>query len=131
MLVKLTRLRFQLIWANNSAIDPVSQSKADSSFPFKQVNLKEEKKAPKSDVKSTINGVDFAAKITNKVNQSVKEERVHKTDVLKTDKKMDKHTEIKAEKKNINPKVSKTSETNKEYVTDDQFFDDFFADDDD
>lgn len=128
---KINPVKVPANMANNSAIDPVSQSKADSSFPFKQVNLKEEKKAPKSDVKSTINGVDFAAKITNKVNQSVKEERVHKTDVLKTDKKMDKYTEIKSEKQNINPKVSKASETNKEYVTDDQFFDDFFADDDD
>ena len=59
-----------------------------------------------------VNRTDFAAKITNKVNQTVKEE--HKSEVKSV------KTDVKSE--SVKPK---------DYVTDDQFFDDFFADDDD
>ena len=134
---KINPVKVPVNMANNSMIDPVkvSQSKPEVSVSsIKHTNLKEEKKVNKPEVKPVISGADFAAKITNKVNQSVKEERVHKSDVSKTEQKMDKNIISKPEKKVSQPKVSKINEpkkTNKEYVTDDQFFDDFFADDDD
>ena len=68
-----------------------------------------------SEKKNTINSTDFAARITNRVNQAVKGNH---------------------EGKDVNVKSNSRVETNNEvkksdYVTDDQFFDDFFADDDD
>ena len=66
--------------------------------------------------KPVINEADFAAKITNKVNKTVKDnEHSH-----------EKKSQI-LDKKN----VEKEDKYNSDYVTDDQFFDDFFADDDD
>ena len=113
--------------ANNPTIDPVNLSNNINS-----VNTNEVPPAVKPSVASspnvqpkvenkpkvnTINSADFAARITNKVNQSVKEEH----------------------KASVKPTIKTTSETKingepvppKDYVTDDQFFDDFFADDDD
>ena len=113
--------------ANNPTIDPVNVSNNINS-----VNTNEVPPAVKPSVASapnvqpkvknkpkvnTINSADFAARITNKVNQSVKEEH----------------------KASVQPTIKATSETKingepvppKDYVTDDQFFDDFFADDDD
>ena len=113
--------------ANNPTIDPVNVSNNINS-----VNTNEVPPAVKPSVASapnvqpkvenkpkvnTINSADFAARITNKVNQSVKEEH----------------------KASVKPTIKTTSETKingepvppKDYVTDDQFFDDFFADDDD
>ena len=108
--------------ANNPTIDPVNLSNNINS-----VNTNEVPPAVKPSVASapnvqpkvknkpkvnTINSADFAAKITNKVNQTVKEE--HKSEVKSV------KTDVKSE--SVKPK---------DYVTDDQFFDDFFADDDD
>lgn len=59
---------------------------------------------PKAEIKHNVSSSDFAAKITSRVNK-----------VAREDKENEKKTENKPEK----------------YVTDDQFFDDFFADDDD
>ena len=108
--------------ANNPTIDPVNVSNNINS-----INTNEVPPAVKPSVASapnvqpkvknkpkvnTINSADFAARITNKVNQSVKEE--HKSEVKSV------KTDVKSE--SVKPK---------DYVTDDQFFDDFFADDDD
>ena len=108
--------------ANNPTIDPVNLSNNINS-----VNTNEVPPAVKPSVASapnvqpkvknkpkvnTINSADFAARITNKVNQTVKEE--HKSEVKSV------KTDVKSE--SVKPK---------DYVTDDQFFDDFFADDDD
>ena len=108
--------------ANNPTIDPVNLSNNINS-----VNTNEVPPAVKASVASapnvqpkvknkpkvnTINSADFAARITNKVNQTVKEE--HKSEVKSV------KTDVKSE--SVKPK---------DYVTDDQFFDDFFADDDD
>ena len=72
----------------------------------------------KTEVNKIIDSADFAAKITNKVNQTVKEDR---------------NISVKS---NVKPQVSKPEmekavPKKNDYVTDDQFFDDFFADDDD
>ena len=65
---------------------------------------KEEVKPKKKNV-SKISSEDFAAKITSRVNKAVN----------------DKETESN---------VTKVSKTNNDFITDDEFFDDFFADDD-
>ena len=95
---KITPVKVPASLAGNSDINPLE-------VDAKNKELKENKK----EVKPAINGADFAAKITNKVNQTVIEK--------------EKNDESKADKKE--------SSFNKDYVTDDQFFDDFFADDDD
>ena len=90
---------------NDSSINPLQASNLVSK-PNTQnvVDAKIENKNEKPHVNST----EFASMITNKVNQSVKEDKTV-------------HNDIKPEIKS----------GNKDYVTDDQFFDDFFADDDD
>ena len=108
--------------ANDVSIDPVkvsSNTKVEGDITKKVTPTIEPKiissniiNQPKQEVKKTINSADFAAKITNKVNQAVKEE--HKSEVKSV------KTDVKSE--SVKPK---------DYVTDDQFFDDFFADDDD
>ena len=108
--------------ANDVSIDPVkvsSNTKVEGDITKKVTPTIEPKiissnivNQPKQEVKKTINSADFAAKITNKVNQTVKEE--HKSEVKSV------KTDVKSE--SVKPK---------DYVTDDQFFDDFFADDDD
>ena len=86
----------------------------DSNINPSKVIEKPEKKDKLS--KPVINEADFAAKITNKVNKTVKDnEHIH-----------EKKSQI-LDKKN----VEKEDKYNSDYVTDDQFFDDFFADDDD
>lgn len=123
--------------ANNPTVDPVKVS------PVNNVNTNEvnrvmptvkpavaptPKVQPKAENKlkvNTINSADFAARITNKVNQAVKEE--HKTEVKPAIKPVTK-PEIKPVTK---PEVKSEPVKPKDYVTDDQFFDDFFADDDD
>ena len=69
----------------------------------------------KPEFKNIINSADFAAKITNKVNQAVKEENINSAAKVQV---------TKLDEKKETPKKN-------DYVTDDQFFDDFFADDDD
>ena len=88
---------------NDSSINPLNSNLKVSSKPIKQNDNK------------VINSADFAAKITNKVNQTVKEEQYQPV------------VENKAVNKSSESNTSKSSD----YVTDDQFFDDFFADDDD
>ena len=88
---------------NDSSINPLNSNLKVSSKPIKQNDNK------------IINSADFAAKITNKVNQTVKEEQYQPV------------VENKAVNKSSESNTSKSSD----YVTDDQFFDDFFADDDD
>ena len=76
-----------------------------------------------SSARPIINGADFAAKITNKVNQTVKkDEHENEKNISKL--------QDKKELKTIS-KIEDVKEVSKDYVTDDQFFDDFFADDDD
>lgn len=92
----------------------------------------------KPTVKNTISNEDFAAKITNKVNQTVKENKI---EVKKEEPKIVKESEVKkaasqivkeSEVKMETPQALHVKPTQpKDYVTDDQFFDDFFADDDD
>ena len=67
-----------------------------------------EKEQEKKEVISKINSEDFAAKITNKVNSSVNKQVDKKVKPLKNNEEKSSHDE---------------------YVTDDQFFDDFFSDD--
>ena len=77
---------------------------------IKEVNHKEATfEANRKDMKNTFSSSDFAAKITDRVNKTVKEEN----------KKPVKVSDFKKEKVNEND----------DYVTDDQFFDDFFSDD--
>lgn len=114
--------------ANNSNVDPVKvNAKVEETKVLpeikprpivrqevtQEINIKP-KPTIKQEVKKTpnINSADFAAKITNMVNKSVKEESVKSTNEFK-------------------PEVKKDIPRKNDYVTDDQFFDDFFADDDD
>ena len=108
--------------AGNSMLDPNKigvNHLPDNSY--KKIDETEE--ASKKEGKPVINGVDFAAKITNKVNQSVREKEYN------DDKKVVKIEGRKVEK--VNSNVEDKNKNSKDYVTDDQFFDDFFADDDD
>ena len=108
--------------AGNSMLDPNKigvNHLPDNSY--KKIDETEE--ASKKEGKPVINGVDFAAKITNKVNQSVREKEYN------DDKKVAKIEGRKVEK--VNSNVEDKNKNSKDYVTDDQFFDDFFADDDD
>ena len=107
--------------AGNSMLDPNKigvNHLPDNSY--KKIDETEE--ASKKEGKPVINGVDFAAKITNKVNQSVREKEYN------DDKKVAKIEGRKVEK--VNSNVEDKNKNSKDYVTDDQFFDDFFADDD-
>ncbi len=74
----------------------------------KKISWKLATKIENKNEKPHVNSTEFASMITNKVNQSVKEDKTV-------------HNDIKPEIKS----------GNKDYVTDDQFFDDFFSDDDD
>ena len=108
--------------AGNSMLDPNKigvNHLPDNSYK----KIDETKEASKKEGKPVINGVDFAAKITNKVNQSVREKEYN------DDKKVAKIEGRKVEK--VNSNVEDKNKNSKDYVTDDQFFDDFFADDDD
>ena len=108
--------------AGNSMLDPNKigvNHLPDNSY--KKIDETEE--ASKKEGKPVINGVDFATKITNKVNQSVREKEYN------DDKKVAKIEGRKVEK--VNSNVEDKNKNSKDYVTDDQFFDDFFADDDD
>ena len=125
--------------ANNSMIEPMildnfnDKKVKNDEKPLNDVKTplvqQEEKKVNKA--KPIINGADFAAKITNKVNQSVKEDNKVNS-VSKVEKKVSKSNLSKDESNVIqSSKVEENKENSREYVTDDQFFDDFFADDDD
>ena len=92
-------------------IEPV---KVPVSVPKKPVVEVMPNKQPKQDNNKIISTADFAAKITNKVNNTVKTEEIKQVN------------QIKAE----TPKQVNPEKTEPNYVTDDQFFDDFFADDD-
>lgn len=92
-------------------IEPV---KVPVSVPKKPVVEVMPNKQPKQDNNKIISTADFAAKITNKVNNTVKTEEIKQVNQIKE--------EIP---KQVNPE-----KTEPNYVTDDQFFDDFFADDD-
>ena len=125
---RIEPVRVPASMANDASVDPVKVSSnitnnVEKTAQDKKVTPTVEPKVispkivtpqPKPEVKKTINSADFAAKITNKVNQTVKEE--HKTEVKPITAK---------------PEVKSESVKPKDYVTDDQFFDDFFADDDD
>ena len=109
--------------ANNSNVDPVKvNNEINNAMPIiqpKAVNSGiKPKKEKQPEVKKHIDSSAFAARITNKVNQAVKNEQVSK---------------LKLETKPETSKSEVKNETVKsqDYVTDDQFFDDFFADDDD
>ena len=97
--------------ANNPAINPLDINNANNNIVNNEVkqNISKEK----IEVKNNFNSADFAARITNKVNQTVKEEHNKPNSEI-----------VKSEAKTELAKP-------KDYVTDDQFFDDFFADDDD
>mgnify|MGYP000012541952 CR=1 FL=1 len=138
---KVNPVKVPASMANDSTIDPVKVSnnvimpkKPDSNVKEKPMTTIKPKQVvmpstpkevavkprveKKPEVKNIINSADFAAKITNKVNQTVKENKSSNV-----------NNEVK-------PTISKPeikTETIKknDYVTDDQFFDDFFADDDD
>ena len=139
---KINPVKVPASMANDSTIDPTKVNtnvamlkKQESSVKDKSTQMiqprpvvmpttpkKDIASSPKVEKKTEVNKIidsaDFAAKITNKVNQTVKE---------------DKNINIKSE---VKPQVSKPEVKNElpkknDYVTDDQFFDDFFADDDD
>ena len=123
--------------ANDSMVDPtkvnaVRPKKDDSSVIDKPIQTIQprpvvmpassskdtaasQKVEKKPEFKNIINSADFAAKITNKVNQAVKEENINSAAKVQV---------TKLDEKKETPKKN-------DYVTDDQFFDDFFADDDD
>ena len=92
-------------------IEPV---KVPVSVPKKPVVEVMSNKQPKQDNNKIISTADFAAKITNKVNNTVKTEEIKQINQIKTE----------------TPKQVNPEKTEPNYVTDDQFFDDFFADDD-
>ncbi|MBR3199269.1 MAG: type IV secretory system conjugative DNA transfer family protein [Bacilli bacterium] len=69
---------------------------------------------PKKDLSTTFSSEDFAAKITNKINENARISE--KADNLKVSKDL------------AEPKETKTKHDD-DFVTDDQFFDDFFSDD--
>ena len=113
--------------ANNSSIDPLKVNSDSLNTTYntnkviqpKPVNQHIEKKREVLENqheinKNVINSAEFAAKITNRVNKSVKDIESKKDVKLETNK-----VETDREAKN------------NDFVTDDQFFDDFFADDDD
>ncbi len=108
-------------------IDPIkvpSSMANDSNIdPLKVTGHKEVKKDVKS-FKPVINEVDFAAKITNKVNKTVKDKEHNSENITKSVN--NKVIDNKIETKSVND-----DKYGSDYVTDDQFFDDFFADDDD
>ena len=103
---KINPVKVPANMANNSSIDPLKNN-------LNSVNNVIQPKPINNENKKVINSVDFAARITNKVNQTVKEE--NKPNLVSANKSEIKNFEIKKG----------------DYVTDDQFFDDFFADDDD
>ena len=74
--------------------------------------IKEE--LPKKDLSTTFSSEDFAAKITSKINENA---RIN-----------EKATDLKVSKEHTEPKEAKTKHDD-DFVTDDQFFDDFFSDD--
>ena len=145
--------------ANDSSIDPTNinnminksiQSNGSEQNirtiepkPIVTPELKTEKKVtPKVESKEnkiTINTADFAAKITNKVNKTVRKKEaeakakpvVNSAQEIKTVKPAEKPVSIKSEQKDSKAETSKAAPKKSDYVTDDQFFDDFFADDDD
>ena len=108
-------------------IDPIkvpSSMANDSNIdPLKVTGHKEVKKDVKP-FKPVINEVDFAAKITNKVNKTVKDKEHNRENITKSVN--NKVIDNKIETKSVND-----DKYGSDYVTDDQFFDDFFADDDD
>lgn len=95
-------------------ITKIKPVKVPVSAPKKPVVEIMPKEKPKQDHKKIISTADFAAKITNKVNNTVKTEEIKQINQIKE--------EI--------PKQVNTEKNEPNYVTDDQFFDDFFADDD-
>ena len=108
-------------------IDPIkvpSSMANDSNIdPLKVTGHKEVKKDVKT-FKPVNNEVDFAAKITNKVNKTVKDKEHNSENITKSVN--NKVIDNKIETKSVND-----DKYGSDYVTDDQFFDDFFADDDD
>ena len=114
---KINPVKVPANMANNSSIDPLKNNHSDNvSNGVNNMVIQSKPLVNKqSEKKNTINSTDFAARITNRVNQAVKGNH---------------------EGKDVNVKSNSRVETNNEvkksdYVTDDQFFDDFFADDDD
>ena len=126
---KISPVRVPASMAGNSNIDPTkvgvntTLKHEDKSLKTEIPKIHEEKVVPKTSARPIINGADFAAKITNKVNQTVKK------DEYENEKNISK-LQDKKELKTIS-KIEDVKEVSKDYVTDDQFFDDFFADDDD
>ena len=117
---------------NNPSIDPLKVNSTVNSVKQKENNIpviqpKVVNTVKPKEVKQTFNSADFAAKITNKVNQAVKHDAAHLKD----------NSTVNISKPKVSVKPLATKESPKEnvkpqdYVTDDQFFDDFFADDDD
>ena len=119
--------KFQAI----SKIDPVKMPTTSKKNPadlikgidakIAELEKKENKKISKekNNDLSNISSKDFADKIIKNVNKAVQKEDIKK----------DSAKNIKVDKTNSNKK-DKTSNYNDNYVTDDEFFDDFFADDD-
>ena len=107
---KINPVKVPASMAGDASVNPVMVSK-ESHDVIKPapINMAEIVKQEKNKtISPTINSADFAAKITNKVNQTVKQQSVKPAEDIK------------------NSSIEK-----RDYVTDDQFFDDFFADDDD
>lgn len=114
-----------------SKIDPVKMPTTSKKNPadlikgidakIAELEKKENKKISKekNNDLSNISSKDFADKIIKNVNKAVQKEDIKK----------DSTKNIKVDKTNSNKK-DKTSNYNDNYVTDDEFFDDFFADDD-
>ena len=107
---KINPVKVPASMAGDASVNPVMVGK-ESHDVIKPapINMAEIVKQEKNKtISPTINSADFAAKITNKVNQTVKQQSVKPAEDIK------------------NSSIEK-----RDYVTDDQFFDDFFADDDD
>ena len=136
---RITPVKVPASMAGDSSIDP---SKVNAEVK-RETNKKDVDKVEKKSTKPVINGADFAAKITSKVNKTVLEKEhekkvkaEHKPDIKVPVQKENKSVEKapKKEEKIIYKTESSVKEDKKydpDYVTDDQFFDDFFADDDD
>ena len=93
---------------------------------------KKEQKEKTTPVTPNISSEDFAAKITSNVNKKIDKNSQTVSTIVKDDKSVsNKITDNKKENVHSNKKenVPVSSDYNTNYVTDDEFFDDFFSDD--
>ena len=102
---------------------PIKTKSEVSTKPFKEPDTKPVEVSTKPNISSQ----DFAAKITESVNSSIKKDSL-KNKAIKTEKISTTKIDDKKDKKTTTEKTD-INDYNSNYVTDDEFFDDFFSDD--